>query len=272
VSQAYLRDGKHESWRRWLHLGEVDALDDDAVLVLVHAAKAERRERQYLMGRAQHSRPWCGIDKVGASTGWGCGIWMLSHGVVGCALAVEDLEGGIRRSNSGARIQWGSRGEELERSGGNGFMDGEPVRRIVRRRHCSRRCIDGYVWPGEMGEMWVGFERRVASESRDPPDFGVARHQGRGRGWRRCGAGEVPRPSGSGWSRIAGGAGEVPPASGRQRVEAYSDRRSRAVETPCETRGKIGNQRVVYYMDDKYFDSFRSVLAATSNSDRREYI
>lgn len=46
----------------------------------------------------------------------------------------EGLGGGIGRSGGGAGIRWGSRGEELERGGGNGFRDGESAWQIARRR------------------------------------------------------------------------------------------------------------------------------------------
>jgi hypothetical protein len=64
----------------------------------------------------------------------------------------EGFEGGIRRSGGGATIRLGSRGEELERGGGNCFRDGESAR--PRRRHCSCRRKDGDVWTRDMGEDW----------------------------------------------------------------------------------------------------------------------
>lgn len=68
----------------------------------------------------------------------------------------EGLGGGIGRSGGGAGIRWGSRGEELERGGGNGFMDGESAWQIARRRHCSRRRKECDAWPGEMDDWTKG--------------------------------------------------------------------------------------------------------------------
>lgn len=108
------RNGEHEPWRRYLHhLGDVDARDDDAALV--RAAEAERRARRYSTARAQRSPPGRGIGRVGASMGSGCGIWMLSHGAVGCGMrspAARDSEG----ASEGAAVGQGLDGAAAGKS------------------------------------------------------------------------------------------------------------------------------------------------------------